>query len=58
MISATKCVVNNVIKMLLELRLLLSTARKDVVYLVGYFIPYRSILFHETISRKLTLDLL
>ena len=35
-----------------------STTRKGVVYLVGYPIPYRPILFHERISRGLTLDLL
>ena len=32
--------------------------RKGVVYLVEYLISYRFILFHERVSRELTLDLL
>ena len=38
--------------------LLLYTTRKGVVYLVEYSILYRLILFHERISKGLTLDLL
>ena len=34
------------------------TSRKGVVYLVGYLILYRIILFHDTISGRVTLDLL
>ena len=35
-----------------------TTSRKDVVYLIEYFILYSSILFYKRVSREFTLDLL
>ena len=43
---------------IISIDILLFTARKGVIYLVGYPIPYRPIPFHGTISRELTSDLL
>ena len=47
---------NNIVSLSAVLILTLTTSRKDIIYLIGYFILYSLILYYNTISREIILD--